>query len=143
MIAVGSGEFKQFLGKQTSPEEREDLRKAGFVHLTGLRTSGWDVVCGREHTKYIIGEKLGEKELGKWDYNNGVYVVVTTGGEVWVAIPPSDQPEIHSRLQDVARAHAPNGKGAFVPLSNGEMINAVFLFRRVADPYCGLLMRIS
>src|SRR5690242_4321962 len=101
-----------FSGTSTTPEERQRLRDAGFVHVTGLLPS-WQ---SRERM-YAIGEKLRDDELGKWGSNNGKVAIVTKGGEVWLAAWPVN------RFPDLTRHFCPNGGGAFVPLSNGETVD--------------------
>ncbi|MFH1364352.1 MAG: hypothetical protein ABIH52_01720 [Candidatus Aenigmatarchaeota archaeon] len=123
----------EFDGTKTTDEEREILRRHGFVHVTGLQAFDH----GSEN-QYVIGENLQEKELGRWDKNNGVVVLNTLGGEVWVS-RIIDRP--FDELNEVFDRLAPNGKGAFVPLSNGEHLNQYDIFLRVADSSNGILVR--
>lgn len=112
-----------FTGSKTSDQERAILAKAGFVHVTGLR-------CYRgQDEEYFIGANVRPEELGHWEHNNSMNVIVTTGGEVWIMAGtyPDQGSEVISDL-------APNGRGAFVPLSNGEQISHHDLLRRVRDP---------
>lgn len=114
-----------FSGTPTSNEERKVLQYAGFVHVTGLQT--YDNT-GKE--KYAIGELITENCLGKWSHNNGHTVVVTTGGETWLRVGDPDD----GSIEEVKKMFAPNGRGAFVPCSNGEKVGESQLLARVANP---------
>ena len=132
----------EFSGRATSAEERKLLREAGFVHATGLSVSyGPSILLSPKEDGYIIGEKLTIDQVGKWDYNNGITVIVTTGGEVWISatLPKSN---LIARQEALNRL-CPHGKGAFVPLSNGETISAHVILERVADPNHGLVSNES
>ncbi len=124
---VGSTENQTlFNGTQTTPQERRLLADAGFVHVTGLRYWHPD---GASHEDHFIGKNLRSEELGKYDHNNSMNVIVTTGGEVWIKAGacPEDRSEVIVTM-------APNGCGAFVPLSNGEQISHYDLLMRTNNP---------
>lgn len=112
-----------FTGTKTSDADRAHLKEYGFVHVTGLRVSG--------NGGYIIGDRLKPEGFGKWDYNNGTYVIVTTGGEVWIGL-------YWDTLRDLTNELCPNGQGAFVPCSNGEQIAMKDMLQRIANPSYGL-----
>jgi len=100
---------------KNSEEMREHLRRLGFVRVDGLTEIGFR------------GERLIAAEdrwLGRYDDNNGRTVVVTPKGEIWLADGVIVPKEIL----------VPNGKGAYVPCSNGEKIAFGDLLARVADP---------
>lgn len=122
-----------FTGTPTSEERRKALTDAGFVHVTGLST--YTHAWKRE---YVIGEKLTTEDVGKWDSHNGMMVLITNGGEVWLRAAPNSE-----KIRGVLKAFAPNGQGAFVPLSNGEVIEAHEILTRIVDPYSGLIMKTS
>ena len=119
------------VAKHTTPEERKLLQDAGFVHVTGLNPVN---IHGKEDGK-PIGHHLRHNDLGRYDSNNGMGVIVTTGGEVWLA-RQTDQSmrwrydSIHTALTTLC----PNEKGTFVPGSNGEQLYWRDLLWRVADP---------
>ena len=97
----------------------------GFVHATGLPT----YINGKFHS--IISAR--PQHLGKYDSNNGLTVVVTPNGEVWLQGPGGDEVEILLKdrgLKDLA----PKGRGAFVPCSNGEQIPGNLVLWRTANP---------
>lgn len=105
----------------TTKEQRRELAENGFVRVDGLRTYR----PGPVDESYII-EAVPEHR-GNCDYNNGLSVIVTLDGEVWLASGPKD---CHSLL----RALCPNNRGAFVPCSNGETMSHHDLLARFADP---------
>jgi hypothetical protein len=125
-----------FTGKKSLPAVVEELREAGFVHVTGIST-----LCSRDSDGYLIGSRLNPQDFGKWDHNNGTVVLVTEGGEVWLAADSGGS--AGRALEEMAKRHAPKGQGAYVPLSNGERVSAHDLLRRVASPYFGLAMPIA
>jgi hypothetical protein len=105
--------------KRSTPEERTELAKAGFVHVTGLtarRVVGSGSGSPRNY-EYIIGENLNPDHYGRYDYNNGMVVIVTTGGEIWLAAM-TDKNE--KTLFKIASKLCPEGKGTGVPCSNWE-----------------------
>lgn len=111
------------------------LQRAGFVHVTGLETS--DSAVGRG---YRIGESLRFDQVGHWDYNNGLTVVVTPGGELWLTSGQIGAGMYDLGLEEtsegrILRELCPNGRGAFVPCSNGEHVSMHDLLLRVRDPY--------
>jgi len=112
----------------STAKERELLRQAGFVYVTGLETQ--HLVLHEEYQSYRIGEDTTPSDLGKKDSNNGMRVVVTLGGEWWLARVAAD-----STVQEaVMKRVAPNGKGCCVPCSNGETIAFFDILSRIADP---------
>jgi hypothetical protein len=123
-----------FNGTPTNVEERKVLRDAGFVHVTGLRYHSLHSV---EHKTYFIGEQLRSGELGRWCSNNGLTVIVTVGGEVWLKAGHAS-----SDSQAISE-FAPHGNGAFVPLSNGEQISHIDLMFRFDNPNYDILVPAS
>lgn len=109
----------------TQKEIAQHLRGAGFVHVTGLPYRDlW-----REDGSPVEGRiKPVRSQCGRWDYNNGKTVVVTTGGEVWLS---AGEAIGDLRISDIC----PKGLGAFVPMSNSDEIDPHSLLHRVRDPY--------
>jgi hypothetical protein len=103
---------------------RDQLLNAGFIHITGLEST--DALGGNPNT--ITAH---ESHLGKWNTNNGMFVIVTEDGQVWLANYHPDA----ARQDALARKLCPNGKGAYVPCSNQEIIHISALLRRISDPY--------
>jgi len=114
-----------FKGTPTTEKERKELQLLGYVHVTGLRT------IGDKNKPYIIGEKLTVKNYGTRGNNNGVFSLITNGGEGtgFVGI-----------RTDKLNEFAPNGEGAYVPCSNGERVSMRDLLNRIADPGCGIIV---
>jgi len=108
--------------KMTKEEMRELLRENGFVRVDGLATYR----PGDNEESVIVAD---ESHLGRWDYNNGIYAVVTTGGEVWIRAAEGAKPS-----SGFFETVTPNRSGCFVPCSNGEWPAAYQLLARVADP---------
>lgn len=109
----------------TTKEQRTALKLAGYVHVTGL-TAGWR--NGGPDQKVTIGAATLARHVGKWDLNNGMRVIVTTGAEIWLACGSSS---IDSEL---LKALCPHGRGTFVPCSNGEEISMTDLLQRLDNP---------
>lgn len=122
---VRNEEYGVFTGTPTNGPTRKILRDAGFVHVTGLRYFALDPLDTDDH---FIGEQLRPDELGRWDSNNGMTVLVTEGGEVWL------KAGFISASSQVIKELAPKGCGAFVPLSNGEHVSQHDLLRRMHEP---------
>ena len=102
-------------------EQRTMLRELGFVRVDGLMAHSQ--VTG----KYEITPET--ERVGRWDYNNGTFVVVTMDGEVWIGRRPVSASDYESLTLS-----CPNGQGAFVPCSNGEKVGMHDLLDRLADP---------
>lgn len=121
-----------FVGVPTNETERALLRDCGFVHITGV------LVRGRKRT-YLIGELLYPHELGTWGMERGKVVIITHGGEVWLA-PYRDGQYSYARMILRITGNAT----AFVPLVHREdedVANSEILQRRAADPSYGLIVR--
>lgn len=113
--------------KATTREEREKLRQLGFVRVDGLNAYGNAV--GEEG--YVIKTTAGHE--GRHDYNNGVIVLNAVGGEVWIGIQNADSNR-DGQILAILTVLCPNGRGAFVPCSNGEAVAMSHLLDRFADP---------
>lgn len=109
---------------KTTPEERQLLRDFGFIHVTGLKVYP---DCIRDG--YHMGE-INPVRLGTWNYNNGKFVIVTRGGEVWLA----DGAVTQRDLQDLLDRLCPAEPAGPVPCSNGEKIDSDDLIARLTDP---------
>ncbi|MDD3486954.1 MAG: hypothetical protein PHF35_01075 [Candidatus Moranbacteria bacterium] len=114
--------------KATTPEQRARLVAAGFLRVDGLKTDGG----------YIIEPRVSH--LGRHDSNNGKTVIVTEGGEVWLAVysSPTSLPDWERRgsslRAELYRELCPEGTGANVPCSNGEELNFRDVLCRLANP---------
>lgn len=103
-------------------ERTQELREAGFVHVTGL------------HLYNTPGEELQtiqpyRSNLGQYGQNNGKIVAITEDGEVWL------RGGGWTNVENVIRRYCPRGGGAFVPCTNGESVGMGALLERVADPF--------
>jgi len=119
--------------KATIAEQRTKLAALGFVRVDGLKTfRPGKVPRGRE----IVTIEPSPEYLGHWDRNNGLLVIHTTGGEVWLAINVSDPigEERSIKTDQLRNELCPNGRGAFVPCSNGEQLSWRELLRRMSNP---------
>lgn len=124
-----------FSGPRTPEGIRNLLRMNGFVHVTGLK-----VTTRSGDDEYVIGEHPHFK-CGHWDRNNGKLAVVTKEGEVWIrsTVSPEREGKLETApLQGLIQMAAPNGQGAFVPLSNGEEVDFHLFLARIADPDYGI-----
>ena len=117
--------------KNTTPEQRVKLAASGFVRVDGLRVLG--------SGNYIIEPLV--RELGRYDMNNGVTVIITEGGEAWLAVSVFSPSAIStsayhspSNLGEMIRELCPHGTGANVPCSNGEGLNWREILYRLANP---------
>ena len=107
----------------TRDEIRGLLCRDGFVHITGLPYR--DLALKDDDGLPLEGTiQPSRSELGRWDRNNGKMVVVTIWGEVWLST--SDEFDVPA-LEDIC----PNGREAFVPMSNTDVIDPHCLLHRV------------
>jgi len=105
-----------------------ELRRLGFVHVSGLETT---TMFGSTQKKETI--EANQMNCGKWEVNHGMAVIVTVDGQVWCAAIRRDT---YQAVETLAKKLCPNGRGVFVPLSNGEsVVHSSYLFTRFADPY--------
>ena len=112
----------------TTPTERESLTRFGYVHVTGLPVQ-------RSGMTEYIGHNLNSGHLGRHGHKNGVSVIVTVGGEVWLASHPGDWCHANRDALDAFREElCPKGGNAPVPCSNEEPVSLRDLLRRHADP---------
>lgn len=110
----------------TTDEQRNLLRAAGYVHVTGLTATNSD---------RPIGHNLAPRDLGRHNSNNSTDVIITLGGEVWVASHTNDSLRKNGdKIRQVQAQLCPNGVGGWVPCSNGEQISHRDLLMRVSDP---------
>lgn len=137
----GSGMLRQmtvFEGTPTTKEERDALRAAGWVHVTGLQV--YDLgKNATEEPSYVIGEKITLDDCGKRNANNSKEVLVTPGGEVWIRAWSEGMNDLATPTEERL---APE-RGGFVPLSNGERVGSHELMARFANPDAGLAYRPS
>ncbi|MEK7201383.1 MAG: hypothetical protein AAB737_01985, partial [Patescibacteria group bacterium] len=103
---------------QMNEERTATLQKAGFVHVTGLPT--FRPGCGIEGENTI---QPARKECGHYDHNNGLTVIVTDDGEVWLG--KGGNSFLPTKGME---------RGCHVPCSNGEQISISCLLARVTDP---------
>jgi len=115
--------------QSTNTEERGYLRTAGFVHVTGLRYTAGSLNSGGK-----LVPTPRPVELGRHGSNNGVDVIVTPGGEVWLAMFTSGSRLDTEQVRLTVRTFAPNGPGAHVPCSNGETLSMRDVMKRHGNP---------
>ena len=113
----------RFAFSNTSGGQRAKLALFGFVRVDGMPVP---------ELRHRIDDRMyaAHHELGRHGYNNGKIVIVTPGGEVWLAVLHGD----HHRYQELYDELCPNGKGALVPLSEGEQVDSDHLLQRLSDP---------
>lgn len=119
--------LRQFVTKPTTQEERERLRLAGFVHITGL------VSRSPSGESRVIGENTIHTELGLSGSNNGRTQITTMGGEIWLKENLGGK-QVNLAILKAQMELAPRGQGGYVYCSNGEQIRMRDLLARVADP---------
>lgn len=108
----------------TTPTLAEQLTQLGFSRVDGLvATQAWN-----PDEKYRIAARIGEKE--KWDFNNGVLAVNLANGQVWITLSQQGMHTFH----DIRDRFCRKGKGCFVPLSNGELMNWREIEEKRANP---------
>jgi len=136
LVRVESEYHVTFLGTVTTPEEREELHKARFVHVTGLPVLDDD----SEKVKYIIGDsyKIIPYHLGTWYKHHAYHIVTTLGGEMWLTYTNSSTIDI-LRIQNIMDKFAPLGyQDSFVPLSCYGSVDTQLFLKRFIDPSEGL-----
>lgn len=111
--------------EKTTTDQRNMLILAGFVHVTGLKSTFLS-----NGSESVIGDNLRHDEVGKYDYNNGVMVIVTVGGEIWIRLGGGEWPISVGQMKELC----PRGRGVFVPCSNGELIAFRDIMHRHTDP---------
>ncbi len=104
------------------------LIRYGFVHVTGLPTNRGADTCEDR----IEADNFRH---GRHDYNNGVMVVITHDGEVWIRHASDNRATETAEFMALLDRLCPNGKGARVPCSNGESIPFHAVMTRISDPY--------
>jgi len=110
----------------TKAETRQLLQENGFVRVDGLTARG-----PGENEEEVLSVDTHYPRGGRWDFNNGIYVVFTEYRELWIR-----SADRNGGLELVASLEmlAPNGRGMWVPCSNGEWPSAYHLLCRVANP---------
>ncbi len=103
------------------------LMRYGFVHVTGLPVNRGD----NEESRITADPQ----QLGRYDYNNGVDVMVTLDGEVWIRHASDNKATRSPEFGRLREKLCPKGKGVFVPCSNGEAVPSYMILSRVSDPY--------
>lgn len=114
----------------TTLEQRAGLTLVGFVRVDGLNAYRYGD-NGEFFPYYPI--EADSHHLGHWGYNNGMAVIVTLGGEVWLATAGGSQ-ERRKMVEALHEELSPYGQGAFVPCSNGEDLLWSDILNRMADP---------
>ena len=127
----------QFRGTPTTEDEREMLRGFGFIHMTGLKAIVLYPV-GDSPDHYFIGKNLKASECSKCESNNGVTVINTNGGEVWIRLSTGTDSDFDDIRKAVQALRIDEDGSAFVPISNGEDVNWREVMHRVADPSYGI-----
>ena len=113
--------------QRTSPEQRAKLAATGFVRVDGLR------MFREGFPEEGVKIELSLRHLGHWEHNNGMTVIVSEAGEVWLAVGSATQ-ERSKKMEQLVGELCPNGRGAFVPCSNGEELRPSDILERMADP---------
>jgi hypothetical protein len=129
-MSIQTASFAEVI-EPTTASQREALRAAGFIHVTGLRYCS--IKNGNFAGMYV--PLPGPTDLGKYDSNNGTDVIVTLGGEIWVACHTNQSHGTLAQQIKIALAMlCPRGRGTRVPGSNGESFFGRDLSKRHADP---------
>lgn len=102
---------KARMGRDLKPEQLKTIEETTIV-IDGQRTVS---VYGQETEHYPIDTFSKERVVGKYDYNNGTYVIVMPDGTTRVG------PSLQALAKVVEDAHFERGS-IFVPLSNGEKL---------------------
>lgn len=111
----------------TTPSERESLARLGYIHVTGLPVQ-------RSNMTEYIGHSLNSGDLGRHGFKNGMSVIVTVGGEVWLASQPGDWfRDNRDALDALHEELCPRGGNAPLPCTNEEPVSLRDLLRRHAD----------
>ena len=105
------------------------LLRYGFVHVTGL-----PIRRGSEDSERDRIEP-STADCGHYDHNNGMSVVITTDGEVYIRRSSGNKVDSLQEYRDLVMTLCPKGLGAFVPCSNGDAIPSHMILARVSDPY--------
>ena len=112
MSATSSFQKVQYVTQPTTPEERNLLGMAGFVHITGLIMSG----PGDTAPIIKIGVSTLNTECGCYASNSDKIQIITDGGEIWLATRfgvKTDPPEL-----ELARALAMKALTSPIPLAS-------------------------
>ena len=102
---------RQRMGKDLTPEQIKTIEDTTIV-MDGQKTVS---VFGEESTQRPIDTFSKERLSGKYDYNNGTYVIIMPDGTTRVG------PACRALSDVVKKAHFEES-GIFVPLSNGEKL---------------------
>lgn len=113
--------------ERTSETQRVQLAVLGFARVDGLKATDPIQPSSEYEIKAVVDQ------LGRWDANNGRLVVVTEGGEVWLAFHPGTE-NFWQKLKAVTDELCPRGQGAFVPCSNGEALSWYDTMQRLSNP---------
>lgn len=122
----------------TTPEQRQLLREAGFVHVTELRVPTKEDPEKIGHQYTIRAGRQG-CPIGKYGIASGFMVLTTMGGEVWIAHQP-DEYKLKRGLGDqrntIFQLLCPGGEGDFILFPAGSDIDSHSVLSRVTDPDC-------
>jgi hypothetical protein len=100
-----------------------ELRQLGAIHVTGLTV--YDLVQDEDDQV-----QSSIKSLGFWDTNGKDTVIILLGGEVWLL---SGEPD--GAVARILSKACPNGKGAYIPGSDGKRFDCEQIRDRVRDSY--------
>lgn len=120
--------------KATTSEQRARLRDAGFVRVDGLQVSRQSQ---NRRGKIVLTVEPREGDLGYWDKRSNLIAVYTSGGEIWLAmntIEPTEDKERAVKIDELRSELCPNGRGVFVPGSNGDKFSWREILRRTVNP---------
>ncbi len=113
--------------EHTTLEQRRSLFEIGYVHVTGLTEfKGW--------RKRVIGFGLKISDVGRWTVQDGISVIVTLGGEIWIS---ASYPENEHKHRELFTMLAPRQQRIEPPpCTNGWHVPTIEVLRRLANPDC-------
>jgi len=114
------------LSTMTIKDSRNELKRIGFFHATGL------IPFSAESDKGCSPLQAHRHELGCWGYNNYWIIVVLEDGEIWLRAY-TGKPDNETR--NILRRLCPRGQGASVPFSTHEIIYHYHVALRIANPH--------
>jgi hypothetical protein len=115
--------------ERSSEAERELLIGAGFIHVTGLPMYN---INSQERS--LVGDDNPDSvqfPRSSWGYNGGKTVIVTSGGEVWIANAPRSSSE---KIMHATSILGPNHHDTLPPGTGGYRLNEKDVLDRSGNP---------